>query len=118
RPFTDTDFGGDLALIDARTYVENTQPLAAFAGLTGPAQTRATPNEVTLVPGPSEGGRFRSAFPLWDGSDRLLVSWSLCRLLDLQQSPAVIVPCTPNRLNDPAFDTNYDVAQPLYSAFI
>ena len=29
RPFTDTDFGGDLAIIDASNFVENTQPLAA-----------------------------------------------------------------------------------------
>jgi hypothetical protein len=118
RPFTDTDFGGDLVLIDANTYVENTQPLAAFAGLGGPAQARGTPNLVSMVAGPSQGGRFRSAFPLWDGSDRLLVSWSLCRLLDSQQAPAAIVPCTPDRLNDPNFDIRYDTAAPLYSAFI
>jgi hypothetical protein len=118
RPFTDSDFGGDLVLIDTSTYVENTQPLAAFPGSPGPAQTRATPNQVSTIEGPSVGGRFRSAFPLWDGSNRLLVSWSLCRLLDTQQLPAVIVPCTPDRLNDPAFDTRYDTAAPLYSAFI
>ncbi len=36
RPFTDVDFGGDLTIIDAKTYVENTQPLAASAGHAGP----------------------------------------------------------------------------------
>lgn len=118
RPFSDTDFGGDLVLINANTYVENTQPLAVFAGGAGPAQSRATPNQVSMVEGPSVGGRFRSAFPLWDGSNRLLVSWSLCRLRDNGQTPAAIVPCTPDRLNDPAFDTRYETAPPLYSAFI
>src|SRR5690606_13578047 len=118
RPFTETDFGGDLVLIDARTYVEDTQPLAINAGMGGPAQTRATPAMVSLVEGPSTGGRFRSAFPLWDGSNRLLVSWSLCRLLDLAQAPAVIVPCTPDRLGAADFATRYDTAPPLYSAFI
>ncbi len=118
RPFTDTDFGGDLVLIDARNYVENTQPLAANAGMGGTAQSRATPALVSMVEGPSIGGRFRSAFPLWDGSNRLLVSWSLCRLLDSSQAPAAIVPCTPDRLLAPDFDTRYDSAEPLYSAFI
>jgi hypothetical protein len=114
RPFTDSDFGGDLVIIDSRNYVENTQPLAANAGLTGPAQSRATPNEVTTVAGPSVGGRFRSAFPLWDGSNRLLVSWSQCRLLDSTVTPSRIVPCTPSRLADPAVET----APSLYSAFV
>ena len=30
RPFTDTDLGGDLTMIDASMYVENTQPLACL----------------------------------------------------------------------------------------
>lgn len=118
RPFSGTDFGGDLVLIDTRNYVENTQPLATNAGMTGPAQSRATPALVSLVEGPSVGGRFRSAFPLWDGSNRLLVSWSLCRLLDNAQAPAMIVPCTADRLNAPDFDTRYGSAPPLYSAFV
>jgi hypothetical protein len=114
RPFTDTDLGGDLVMIDARTYVENTQPTAVNAGFAGPAQSRATPNEVSTVTGPSPGGRFRSAFPLWDGSNRMLVSWSQCRLLDNTVTPAAIVPCTAQRLADP----NVVTAPPLYSAFM
>lgn len=114
RPFTDTDFGGDLVMIDTNTYVENTQPMAASAGMTGPAQSRATPNEVSTVEGPSPGGRFRSAFPLWDGTNRLLVSWSLCRVLDTTVTPNALVPCTSQRLADP----NVQSAPPLYSAFV
>ena len=41
-----------------------------------------TPNEVRTIPGPSPGGRFNSGFPLWDGTNRIIVSWSQCRLLD------------------------------------
>ena len=29
---------------------------------------------------PSTGGRFSSAFPLWDGTGRVLTTWSICRL--------------------------------------
>ena len=110
RSFTDSDFGGDLAVIDTRTYVENTQPLAANAGMTGPAQNRATPNEVSTIEGPSPGGRFVSAYPLWDGTNRILVSWSQCRLLE----GATIVPCTADRLAA----ANPVTAPPLYSAFM
>src|SRR4051812_42797085 len=39
RQRTDVDFGGNLTIIDARTYVENRQPLAASSGMAGPAQT-------------------------------------------------------------------------------
>jgi len=37
------------------------------------------------------GGRFNSAFPLWDGTNRVLVSWNQCRLMD---ATGKLVPCT------------------------
>ena len=121
RPFGDTDFGGDLVIIDANTYVENTQPTLPNQGMTGPAQSRATPNEVRLdpgptpgVPAPSPGGRFNSAFPLWDGTNRILVSWTQCRLLDTTVTPNSIVPCTSDRLADP----NAVAAPPIYSVWM
>lgn len=115
RPFNqDTDLGGDLLLIDVRNYVENAQPLAASAGLTGPAQSRATPNEVTIVDGPSPDGRFRSAWPLWDGSGRILASWSLCRLEDPAAATPVPLPCNATNLANAALVP----AAPLYSAFM
>jgi hypothetical protein len=112
RPYTNIDFGGDLLLINANQFVENMQPLLADAGMTGPAQTRATTNNVIDVPGPSPGGRFNSAFPLWDNSSRILVSWSQCRLLDTDG--VTIVPCTDSRLRDP----NVKTAPPLYSVWM
>jgi hypothetical protein len=112
RPYTDVDFGGDLVIINGTQFVENNQPLLADAGLPGPAQTRATTNTVIDVPGPSPGGRFNSAFPLWDGSGRILVSWSQCRLIDANST--AIVPCTDARLKDP----NVQTAPPLYSVWM
>ena len=99
-------------IINGNQFVENTQPLLADAGLPGPAQTRATANNVIDVPGPSPGGRFNSAFPLWDNSSRILVSWSQCRLLDTDG--VTIVPCTDSRLSDPTVKT----APPLYSVWM
>jgi len=112
RPYSNIDFGGDLLIINGNQFVENTQPLLADAGLPGPAQTRATENNVIDVPGPSPGGRFNSAFPLWDNSSRFLVSWSQCRLFDTDG--VTIVPCTDTRLKDP----NVKTAPPLYSVWM
>jgi hypothetical protein len=114
RPYTDDDFGGDLVIIDAADFVENTQPLLANAGAAGPAQTLATPNDVRTVPGPSPGGRFNSAVPLWDGSKRILVSWTQCRLLDTTVTPNAIIPCSTAALASPTVT----LAPPLYSVWM
>ncbi len=84
RPFTDTEGGGELIVIDTPQYVENTQPTAANIGvLTGPAQEDATINDVVTEPGqPSPGGRYFSVYPIQDGTGRLMVSWSQCRLIE------------------------------------
>ncbi len=109
-----TDFGGDLIEIDTQDYVENTQPTLASAGAVGPAQVAATTNEVLTVPGPSPGGRFYAGFPLWDGTGRILVSWSQCRLLDTSVTPNTIVPCTTSALASPTATA----APPLYSVWM
>ena len=114
RQYTDVDFGGDLVIINGTDYVENTQPLLANKTLTGPAQTAATTNPVTTLPGPSPGGRFQSGVPLLDGTNRILVSWGQCRLLDTANTPATIVPCTSAALAAP----NPQVAPPLYSVWM
>ena len=111
RQFSDTDFGGDLVEINGNDFVENTQPLLVDAGATGPAQTRATPNQVSTIPGLSPGGRFDSAFPLWDGTNRILVSWEQCRVLN---TDGTIGACTDTTLADP----NSVPAPPLYSVWM
>jgi hypothetical protein len=111
RQYANVDFGGDLVIIDGRNYVEDTQALLASAGLRGPAQTRATPNAVLTIPGPSPGGRFNSAFPLWDGTNRILVSWEQCRILN---ADGTIGPCTDAALANPAVK----IAPPLYSLWM
>jgi hypothetical protein len=111
RPFDQPDLGGAIAIIDTPEYVENTQPIAASAGLAGPAQIAATPNDVRTDAAPSPGGRFSSAFPLWDGTGRVLVSWAICRLVD---GTGTIVPCTDQTLADPAALA----APPLYGIWM
>ncbi|MGB5346292.1 MAG: hypothetical protein WBN23_09015, partial [Woeseia sp.] len=77
------------------------------AGLPGPAQVSATINNVLTETGvPSPGGRYRAVFPIQDGTGRILVSWSQCRLTDVTPPPAGelprIYPCTTNNLANTA----------------
>jgi hypothetical protein len=117
RPFTYpkiNDVGGDLVMINTIDYVENTQPAAPGSSLVGPAQSLATPNPVLTVPGPSPGGRFYAGFPLWDGTGRILVSWSDCRLLNTSVTPNTVLPCTAANLALP----NIQSAPPVFSLWM
>jgi hypothetical protein len=138
RPFTDTEGGGELVAIDTAQYVENTQPTAVNIGiLNGPAQEDATVMEVSTAPGvPSTGGRFASVYPIQDGSGRLIVSWSQCRLLeqlmddgDPLTDDVAVRPCTDDRLamlfvqpdpdNPVTPDVGtYTIAPPLYGIWM
>lgn len=115
-PFTGSERGGDAVVIETASYVENTQPTLANAGvLDGPAQAPATVNAVRTDGEISPGGRYGAAFPLWDGTGRILLSWSECRLLDQPDTPEErIVPCTPERLEDPEAVP----ADPLYGLWL
>lgn len=110
RPFDQPELGGDIVVIDTPVFVENTQPIAAYAGMSGPAQTKVTPNQVLTDNLPSPGGRFSSTFPLWDGTDRVLVSWAICRVVE----NGIVVPCSAERLADP----NVQPAPPLYGIWM
>jgi hypothetical protein len=114
RQYTDVDDGGDLVIIDGTHYVEDTQALLGNPGLNGPAQLPATQNNVLTIPGPSPGGRFTSAYPLQDGTGRILVSWTQCRLLDTTTTPPTVLACTSANLNM----ANPMVAPPLYSVWM
>jgi hypothetical protein len=119
RPFDHPELGGAITIIDTPTYVENAQPLALYAGMTGPAQTAATPNQVRTDLLPSQGGRFSSAFPLWDGTGRVLTTWAICRLVEPDPADptlTIVVPCTPDRMavtNPPPV-----LAPPLYGVWM
>lgn len=83
RPFTNTFDGGDIVIIDTQNFANNTQPVPAVAGMPGPAQNSATINPVSTEASNTEisiGGRYRSVFPLWDGSGRFMFSKSTCEL--------------------------------------
>ncbi len=117
RPFTDTEGGGDIIIIDTPNYLENTQPTRNNIGvLSGPAQEDATINNVSTEAGvPSPGGRYSSVYPIQDSTGRLLVSWTQCRVVETDAAGTQsILPCTSERLADP----NVVSAPPLYGIWM
>ncbi len=81
RPFLGTEQGGDIVAIDSANFVEIHQP-STPNGAAGTAQASATSLGVTTDANkPSLGGRFASVYPLFDGSNRMLVSWAPCLVL-------------------------------------
>lgn len=106
-PFAGTQFGGNPTLIDAKNFVENQQTALGVtvpAGTTGQSalvinavNTTPAPDNSTALAPPSPGGRFASVYPLWDGTNRMLVSWTQCRLIN----KTLVVPCTNGNLATP-----------------
>ncbi len=108
--------GAALVAIDTANYFDHDVPTTANQGLMADAQELLVPGDIQLDDVPSPRGRFASVTPLYDGSDRLLVTWSQCRLLDPASDPAnpTIVPCTAALLAAP----NVQEAPPLYGVWM
>src|SRR5579863_1547897 len=114
RPFLGTQLGGDIVQIDAQNFVEINQP-STPNGAAGTAQSSATTLGVTTDANmPSMGGRFASAYPLYDGTNRMLVSWAPCLVLDTTQTPPATVICTASNTTG----ANVQLAPPQYTIWI
>ncbi|MFQ5469497.1 MAG: hypothetical protein ACE5EH_04230 [Gammaproteobacteria bacterium] len=111
RPFNSTQLGGEIITIDIENFTDYDQPTWINQNvIIGNAQRPATINQVNTGSTPSVGGHFSSAYPLRDGTNRILVSWTPCRLT----VQTVIMPCTTAALTNPA---NQE-APPLYGLYI
>ena len=113
KPFTRSFGGGNITIIDTQNFVNQNQPVFNMSGLPGPAQNSATINNISTEMTTSElslGGRYSAAYPLWDGSNRLLVSKSSCTL----NINDVSRPCIGNFINDP----NAQEASPTYAIWL
>ncbi len=109
RPASPTR-GGDIVVIDAANYSDVDVPVPARAGLAGSGQASLTPNEVRIDGLLSRGGQYGSLYPLRDGTGRLLVTWSDCRVLDARDASRS-QPCSLQPDNEQA-------APPLYGAWV
>jgi len=114
RPFMGTQLGGDIVTINAPEFVEIHQP-ATPGGTAGTAQASTTTLGVTTDANlPSMGGRFASVFPLYDGTNRMLVSWSPCLVLDTTVTPNTTNLCTAAN----TAGANVTLAPPQYTLWI
>ncbi|NHN37775.1 hypothetical protein G8764_10750 [Pseudomaricurvus alcaniphilus] len=112
KPRSSQRYGGDLVAIDADNFIDANQPVAANLGDTGSGQQALTELPVSSDESISSHGAFSSVYPFADGSNRLLVSWSQCRLID--PDSGAYVACDENGLADP----DAEEAPPLYGLWI
>lgn len=109
--------GGDMVVVDTKNFYENTLKVPGGAGTT--AQNPISILPVNLGTGETDvsvHGRFSSLTPLYDGTNRLLVSWSQCRLKETATNK--IVACTDKFIVDGQIITGYEEAEPFYGIWI
>jgi hypothetical protein len=74
-----TNEGGSLMFIDAANYSEQNTPANAQVKPEG-GQTEVTDKSLNQDRGLSQFGRVTTPYPLWDGSDRVLLSFTPCQI--------------------------------------
>lgn len=88
-PLQRTKEGGAMMLIDVADYSEQNTPAKKGIAAVG-GQEQATDKTVNLDRGVSMYGRFTAPYPLWDGTNRVLVSYRPCEVT----KNGVVVPCS------------------------
>ena len=101
--------GGDMVVIDTENFVENDVPIN---GGGGEAQERIYHLDIVTDDERSRNGVFSSLHPLFDGTNRLLVSWSQCRMQVIDTGR--LVPCTDEWWENDAAE----IAPPLFGIWI
>jgi len=112
KPRTSNRYGGDIIAIDAENYTDINQPTYANTGATAQGQQSLSLLAISTDDSISRHGSFSSAFPFSDGSNRLLVSWSQCRLIEPETLSYRV--CSDELLATP----NIQEAPPLYGLWI
>ena len=87
-PLSRTHEGGALVFIDAANYSEQNTPANASVPATG-GQSYPTAQILNFGGGVSQYGRVTTPYPLWDGTDRVLVSYTPCEV----SRAGVVVSC-------------------------
>jgi Hydrazine synthase alpha subunit middle domain len=120
RPFASETLGGEIVIIDATNYSDHNQATVPGQGASGSGQTSLTSTEVRTDGLLSPGGQFASLYPLRDGTQRLLVSWSECRVIDesLENPEAIEEPGPGDYLPCTLQANNNNQAPPLYGAWV
>ncbi len=123
-PLSGTNEGGGLMLIDAANFSEQNTP--ANPGVTGVGQKQATAQTLDIGRGLSQYGRITTPFPLWDGTDRILVGFTPCQVsrANVVVSCATLTDAERARLGeerlaeDQAADELQDNVRPSYAIYM
>ena len=83
-----TQEGGSLMLIDAANYSEQNTPATKTVAAVG-GQVEVTEKPLNQDRGLSPFGRITTPYPLWDGTDRVLLAWRACEVT----RNGVVIPC-------------------------
>jgi hypothetical protein len=83
-----TQEGGSLMFVDAANYSEHNTPANKTISAQG-GQAEVTEQPLNQGRGLSAFGRITTPFPLWDGTDRVLVGYRPCEV----RRDGVIIPC-------------------------
>lgn len=78
-PLSGTREGGGLVLVDMANYSEQNTPANTTVPTQG-GQRQLTAQALNLSKGLSLYGRITTPYPLWDGSDRILLAWQPCEV--------------------------------------
>ena len=117
--------GGALMMVDAANYSEQNTPANRAVALSG-GQTSATDRVLNQGRGLSTFGRITTPFPLWDGTDRVLLSYRPCEVT----RNGDVIPCanltqaeldrlaSDRTMAAEAADTVQDNAPPAYSVWM
>lgn len=109
---TNTRYGGDIVVIDGENYTDINQPTFANSGAGGSGQQSLTTLAISTDDSLSINGIFNSAFPFADGTNRLIASWSQCRVINPETLNYTA--CTDQLIANP----NIQQAPPLYGLWI
>lgn len=106
------NLGGDILAIDAANFTEIDQPLLSSTSGAAEGQESLSVLQVNIDDTVSPHGVFASAWPLYDGTDRIFVGWSQCRLQDIALTE--ILSCSEDNLAR----TDVEPAEPLYGLWM
>ena len=101
-PLSRTHEGGALMFIDAANYSDQDSPISPSVPNTG-GQVQATTQVLNYNEGLSQYGRITTPYPLWDGTDRVLVGYTPCEVLNagVEVSCATLTAAEITRLSNP-----------------
>ncbi len=83
-----TQEGGSLMFIDAKNYSEQNTPSTRAVAAAG-GQTEVTDRALNQNRGLSPYGRISTPYPLWDGTDRILLAYRPCEVT----RNGTVIPC-------------------------